>query len=1006
MTLKLYMSPRTIDFGTEESGIRRICEALEKYLPAQDIEFVGPDDSIDVTLDHAGALQGQALVTMCAGVYWTADYPAGGWEYKANANVISALRQARQVIVPSNWVALNIARNLRFQPHVIGHGIEWDEWQGDAPNEKFILWAKNRTGDVCDPLPMYQLAQACPSLTFVTTFLPPRTPALVNISVTGQLSHRDMNKTMKRCGVYLSTTKETFGIATLEAMAAGRPVLGFRTGGNLDLIHHGVTGYLAEVGNQEDLLRGLYYCLEHAKRLGDNGREWSKRHTWDAASEQIATVLRHATTTETAGVSCIIPCHNYADKVGRAIRSVLAQTHPVQEIIVLNDASDDDSATVIKKVAHHNPLVKYVECDYHNVAKTRNKGIELATSPYIMCLDADDAVDESYVEQLLPVLQGDRSLGAVYSRLRYVTPDGNGGRSDWPAIWDFDAQLNGHNQVPTCCLFRKEMWARVGGYNPRCCPQGAGWEDADLWLRMGEYGWSAKLASDDALFTYSLGAGHVTGQSAKRVGDMYQHELGYYQTWYPWYTDHVHPWGSQAHTDQGSHPIHQLDEPIVSIIIPVGPGHEESVVNALQSVEAQTIRDWELIVVWDSAQTIPDLYRTAYPFVTWLETGGARGTGYARNRGAEVAKSTLLLFLDADDWLYPTFLSLSLDKWRETGHAIYTDYIGKAIISDDKFLDQLERDKRLLHWSAKDNEAVIAYHALDFDCQKALREPAGNDFYVWCNITTLHPKAWWIEVGGFDEAMSSWEDWDYWLRLAQHGHCFTRITEPLMVYRFYTGGRRDSVHQKSEYGRYIYEHLLQYLHEKYARLAQEGQIMPCQGCGQKRTVTGLSSPAATSVLAPTETRVIRYMDRSSGDHWVDSPSGLAVTPNGREGYGYHASGDEFEVYVADIERMPLNFIPITTRVSVTAANPPTPPPLPALPALAIPMIPTRPEIVKTPAEQAQWQAEHDSILQAYLGKDTPQYQEAPAKPMRNPRGRPKGRHKISQVTRAIEEASK
>src|SRR5690606_15173129 len=104
--------------------------------------------------------------------------------------------------------------------------------------------------------------------------------------------------------------------------------------------------------------------------------------------------------------------------------------------------------------------------------------------------------------------------------------------------------------------------------------------------------------------------------------------------------------------------------------------------------------------------------------------------------------------------------------------------------------------------------------ALDFDCDRAALQPDTKAPYIWCNITTLHPRKWWKELGGFDERMPSWEDWDYWLRMAWAGHCFTRITEPLMTYRYYTGERRQWACPDTKEGLQNAQELFAYITEK------------------------------------------------------------------------------------------------------------------------------------------------------------------------------------------------
>jgi len=267
--MNVFMLPSLDSLSREESGIRRVIEAYHRYLPALGVEFVGSADEADVTAGHAGAAIG-VDVLHCHGLYWTADYPASSWEWKINANLAEAARRARVITVPSTWVAETFKRDMRVSPVVLPHGIEWDEWQGDEPARGYVLWNKNRVGDVCDPSPIRDLARRFPRVTFATTYAPERAPS--NVRAFGLVPHEAMRRIVKAAGVYLATTKETFGIGILEAMAAGVPVLGYGHGGILDLVEHGVSGYLARPGDLDDLAEGLAYCISNRDRLEPAGK--------------------------------------------------------------------------------------------------------------------------------------------------------------------------------------------------------------------------------------------------------------------------------------------------------------------------------------------------------------------------------------------------------------------------------------------------------------------------------------------------------------------------------------------------------------------------------------------------------------------------------------------------------------------------------------------------------------------------------------------------------------
>lgn len=290
--MKVFMAPRAKDFAPkDENGIRRVCEAYEKYLPEFGVEFVDDIDKADLLMDHAGSLRGKADLACNHGLYWSADLPHPNWEMKANRDVIMALRCARQVTVPSRWVAHNIARDMRFLPHVVPHGIDWQSWQGNVSNQGFVLWNKNRVSDACDPLPMYQLAERFSSLQFVTTFLPKDAKALPNVVTIGVVPHSEMMRLVKSCKVYLSTTKETFCLGALEAMASGKPILSIDAGAVPDMVRHGVNGYLYPSSNRSAMEEGLGYCLQHANELGSNSLEISKGYTWRSACAKLYRVI-------------------------------------------------------------------------------------------------------------------------------------------------------------------------------------------------------------------------------------------------------------------------------------------------------------------------------------------------------------------------------------------------------------------------------------------------------------------------------------------------------------------------------------------------------------------------------------------------------------------------------------------------------------------------------------------------------------------------------------------
>lgn len=285
--MRVLMYPKMSIFDNHESGIKRVIEAYYKYAQEYGIEFVDCDvtnsEQYDVFAVHAGMTniypKDRPIVSHCHGLYWTADYQASIWEWKANSNVITALRAATVITVPSNWVAESIRRDMRIDPVILPHGIDVESFVNVNKNDGFVLWNKNRNMDVCNPHYIGVLASKNPSIEFVTTFGPSGVN-LENIHIIGLQDAASMKRYIHGASVYLSTTKETFGIGILEALASGVPVLGFDYGGNKEIVQHCVDGYLAEPNNTDDLSEGLAYCMKYREVLSRNAVRLSKEWSW------------------------------------------------------------------------------------------------------------------------------------------------------------------------------------------------------------------------------------------------------------------------------------------------------------------------------------------------------------------------------------------------------------------------------------------------------------------------------------------------------------------------------------------------------------------------------------------------------------------------------------------------------------------------------------------------------------------------------------------------------
>lgn len=101
--------------------------------------------------------------------------------------------------------------------------------------------------------------------------------------------------------------------------------------------------------------------------------------------------------------SIVIPTHQHGHVLADAIKSALAQTVPV-EVIVLDDGSTDDTAVVLSRYSDR--VHAAIRSQNRGVASARNFGIEAATGDYLMFLDADDTIEPEKVERQIDALRG------------------------------------------------------------------------------------------------------------------------------------------------------------------------------------------------------------------------------------------------------------------------------------------------------------------------------------------------------------------------------------------------------------------------------------------------------------------------------------------------------------------------------------------------------------------------------------------------------------------------
>lgn len=198
-------------------------------------------------------------------------------------------------------------------------------------------------------------------------------------------------------------------------------------------------------------------------------------------------------------VSVIIPCYGQAMYLPEAIESVVAQTYPSWEAIIVNDGSPDDTAAVARRlVAVHGPRIRLLEQSNAGVSAARNAGIRAAAGRYILPLDADDRLAPTMLQRTVAVLEAEPRVSVVYGqvmRFGAVTEESTSGKIEYDpdvlAIWNF---------VCGSSLFRREVWMACGGYRTDMV---WGYEDWDFWLACAAAGCRMKRVPEVLFYNRS-----------------------------------------------------------------------------------------------------------------------------------------------------------------------------------------------------------------------------------------------------------------------------------------------------------------------------------------------------------------------------------------------------------------------------------------------------------------------------------------------------------------------
>ncbi len=186
---------------------------------------------------------------------------------------------------------------------------------------------------------------------------------------------------------------------------------------------------------------------------------------------------------DSIGISVVIPTFNRRTLVERAIRSVLAQTHPVDDIIVVDDGSTDGTGDSLRLA--FGDRIRCVRQENRGVSAARNRGLALTRGRYITLLDSDDEWMREKTQVQWEWLESHPDIGMVLCDVIRRFPDGSSEVFQRRTMLPVDGHILEHvllepTLVPASVMMRREVAQQTGGFDETLATA----EDLDYHLKI------------------------------------------------------------------------------------------------------------------------------------------------------------------------------------------------------------------------------------------------------------------------------------------------------------------------------------------------------------------------------------------------------------------------------------------------------------------------------------------------------------------------------------------
>lgn len=520
--------------------------------------------------------------------------------------------------------------------------------------------------------------------------------------------------------------------------------------------------------------RGLAYLPGHNGRVRQYyGRAWNARIPDEEDSKDYTRVPK---------VSVLMAVRNGGPFLRQALQSIYNQTYRDFEVVIVDDASSDETAGILLEMKDARTFI-YRNAENQGLTKSLNRGLRLCRGEYVARMDADDVSHLGRLDRQIRFLERHPDIALVGSS--YYRIDAEGIVTAHIEVPTEDDQIRemmrrkcafGHGTV----MARRSVLVECGGYDERfACAQ-----DYDLWLRISEKHKLVNLA--EPLYGWRSTPqciSNARAQEQKRYKELALREarsrrgLGDNSA--------ICPSGSVAGVSA-----------LVSVIIPTY-NRPDALKRAIASVLDQTYSNVEIVVVNDAGADVECVIEelNARGNLLYVRHLKNRGLAAARNTGIRASHGKYVAYLDDDDVYYPHHIERLVTALETTEYKVaHTEaYRSHQEKRDGRYV---EIQKTNPYLGDVNHEGLLVRNLVPVLC-------------------VMHEKACLDDVGYFDEALPTHEDWDLWIRMSRR-YRFLHVQQVTAQVTWRTDGSTMTNQRRREFVT-----VPQLIYEKYKHFAAD-----------------------------------------------------------------------------------------------------------------------------------------------------------------------------------------